>query len=261
MAFPVVRHQNPLQIGMPLKPYSEQIPVFPLVPVRRGPYRSDGRQHRIVSSQPHFQPQTVRTRNRKQVVVHFKTRFQRKFIDSSNVRKKIKIKKRFGSQIAASPLQVFSRNHDGSLPAKLNHLRDSFAVPHSQSLHYGIFISFLRFHYEFVPGGRRSAIPVERALLPEEYVTSQQNYNVEQHLHKAEHLQLPVNQRPRIQKYGLDVEQNKKQRYHIKLYRNRFARVPCGMDSTFIRLVFLARPFVPPHQSGHHYERPSQAHG
>src|ERR1700684_1618722 len=104
------------------------------------------------------------------------------------------------------------RHYNRSFTAKFNYFRDCFGVPLSQSLHYWILISFLRFHYEFVPGGRRSAIPVERALLPEEYVTSQQNYNVEQHLHKAEHLQLPVNQRPRIQKYGFDVAQNKKQR-------------------------------------------------
>src|SRR5580692_8717095 len=97
-----------------------------------------------------------------------------------------------------------------------------------------------------VPEGGRLMSPVERALLPEEYVTSQQNYNVEQHLHKAEHLQLPVNQGPRIQKYSLDIEQNKKQRHHVKLHRNRFARVPRRMDPAFIGLVFLARSFVPP---------------
>src|ERR1700690_1841741 len=46
-----------------------------------------------------------------------------------------------------------------------------------------------------IPDGR-SAIPIERALLPEEDITDQENHNVEQHLHKTEHLEVMVNERP-----------------------------------------------------------------
>ena len=70
-------------------------------------------------------------------------------------------------------LEMRSRHYDRSFSAKLNHFRHNFSVPLSQSLHYRILVSFLRFHYEFVPGGRGSTIPVERALLPEEYVAGQ----------------------------------------------------------------------------------------
>jgi hypothetical protein len=68
---------------------------------------------------------------------------------------------------------------------KFTHVRDGRGVPRLQFMHYRIFVEFLRFHYELIPEGGGSAVPVERALLPEEYVTRQQNYNVEQHLHKA----------------------------------------------------------------------------
>src|SRR5580698_164233 len=60
-----------------------------------------------------------------------------------------------------------------------------------------------------VPEGGGLMSPVERALLPEEYVTGQQNYNVKQHLHKAEDFQVAVYQRPGVKENRLDVEQNK----------------------------------------------------
>src|SRR5271170_6858103 len=65
--------------------------------------------------------------------------------------------------------------------------------------------------------GGRLMSPVERALLPEEYVTGQQNYNVKQHLHKAEDFQIAVDQRPGVKKNCLNVEQNKEQAYHVEL--------------------------------------------
>ena len=70
-------------------------------------------------------------------------------------------------------LQMRSRHYNCSFAAKFNYFRHNFSVPLSQSLHYRILVCFLRFHYEFVPGGRGSTIPVERALLPEEYVAGQ----------------------------------------------------------------------------------------
>ena len=54
---------------------------------------------------------------------------------------------------------------------------------------YWIFVDSCDSTMSSIPEGGRSVIPVERALLPEEYVTGQQNYNVKQHLHKAEDLQ------------------------------------------------------------------------
>src|SRR5271154_3209563 len=68
-----------------------------------------------------------------------------------------------------------------------------------------------------VPEGGRLVSPVERALLPEEYVTGQQNYNVKQHLYKAEDFKVAVDQRPRIKENRFDVEQYKEQAYHVEL--------------------------------------------
>src|SRR5271163_4095820 len=91
-----------------------------------------------------------------------------------------------------------------------------------------------------VPEGGRLVSPVERALLPEEYVTGQQNYNVKQHLYKAEDLQIAVNQRPGVKKNRLDVEQNKEQADHVELHGDGLAGVSGGPHAAFIRLIFLA---------------------
>src|SRR5271163_1296453 len=91
-----------------------------------------------------------------------------------------------------------------------------------------------------VPEGGRLMSPVERALLPEEYVTGQQNYNVKQHLYKAEDFQVGVDQRPRVEKNCLDVEQNEEQADHVKLHGDGLAGVSGGPHAAFIRLIFLA---------------------
>src|SRR6202453_3057807 len=90
-----------------------------------------------------------------------------------------------------------------------------------------------------VPEGGRLMSPVERALLPEEYVTGQQNYNVKQHLYKAEDFQIGINQRPGVKENCLDVEQNKEQADHVKLHGNGLASIASGPHAAFIRLVFL----------------------
>src|SRR5271169_4607609 len=90
-----------------------------------------------------------------------------------------------------------------------------------------------------VPEGGRLVTPVQRALLPEEYVTGQQNYNVKQHLHKAEDLQIAINQCPWIKKNCFDVEQNKEQTHHVELHGNRLPRIARGPNPAFVRLVFL----------------------
>src|SRR5271155_3260421 len=95
-----------------------------------------------------------------------------------------------------------------------------------------------------VPEGGRLVSPVERALLPEEYVTGQQNYNVKQHLHKAEDFQVAVDQRPRVEEDCLDIEQNKEQAHHVELHGNGLASVAGSTHSAFIRFVFFARPLV-----------------
>src|SRR5271157_2250397 len=77
VSFPFFWQQDPLQIGMPLKPDSEQVVHFPLVPVGAFPDRSDTRQRRIGAGQGDLQFQTDILRNRVQQVEHFKARLQR----------------------------------------------------------------------------------------------------------------------------------------------------------------------------------------
>src|SRR5580704_2868094 len=95
-----------------------------------------------------------------------------------------------------------------------------------------------------VPEGGRLMSPVERALLPEEYVTGQQNYNVKQHLHKAEDFEIGVDQRPGVKKNCLNVEQNKEQADHVELHGNGLAGIARRAHATFIGLVFFARALV-----------------
>src|SRR5277367_3882551 len=112
-----------------------------------------------------------------------------------------------------------------------------------------------------VPEGGRLMSPVERALLPEEYVTGQQNYNVKQHLHKAEDFQIGVDQRPGVKKNCLDVEQNEEQADHVELHGNGLAGVASGPHAALVRLVFLARPLVFADDGGRDYQRPRQSAG
>ena len=88
-------------------------------------------------------------------------------------------------------------------------------------------------------------------------ITDQQNHNVEQHLHKAKHFQVAVNERPRVKKNGLDIEQNKEQSHHIEVDGERLARVACGRDAALVRLIFLARMLVPADQGGSRDQGPA----
>src|SRR5271154_4383699 len=112
-----------------------------------------------------------------------------------------------------------------------------------------------------VPEGGRLMSPVERALLPEEYVTGQQNYNVKQHLHKAEDSQVRVDQRPGVKENCFNVEQNKEQADHVELYGNRLASVARGPHAALIRLVFLARTLVLADDGGRDAHRSCQSAG
>src|SRR5271155_3272114 len=112
-----------------------------------------------------------------------------------------------------------------------------------------------------VPEGGRLVSPVERALLPEEYVTGQQNYNVKQHLYKAEDFQIAVDQRPGVKKNCLDVEQNKEQADHVELHGNGLARVAGGPHAAFVGLVFLARTLVFADDGGGQHQDSGQSAG
>jgi hypothetical protein len=68
MSLPIVRIQNPPQIGMALESDSEHIVDFPLIPVGRGPEIGDGIGYGIFTLQPHFQAQTGRRVKREKVI-------------------------------------------------------------------------------------------------------------------------------------------------------------------------------------------------
>src|SRR5580658_4216762 len=112
-----------------------------------------------------------------------------------------------------------------------------------------------------VPEGGRLMSPVERALLPEEYVTGQQNYNVKQHLYKAEDFQVAVNQCPGVKKNRFDVEQNKEQADHVKLHGNGLAGVAGGPHAALVRLVLFARALVLADDGGRDDQRSCQSAG
>src|SRR5690348_2667902 len=95
---------------------------------------------------------------------------------------------------------MLARDDDGRFAPELNDLGDGGSVPLLQFSHYRICAVFLRFHYELIPGRSDLLIPVERALLPEEYISSEQNHNIEHHLHKTKQAQIAIDESPGIQK-------------------------------------------------------------
>src|ERR1700690_1314378 len=111
-----------------------------------------------------------------------------------------------------------------------------------------------------IPDGP-SLIPIERALFPEEDVTNQQNSNVEQHLHKAEHFKLVVHQRPWVQEDGLDIEQNKNQGHHVEVDGERLARVSDRGHPAFEGLIFCLGMRVFAHDGGCNHEHTGQPSG
>ena len=81
IAFPVLRHQQPPQIGMAVEHDAEQVPDFALEPVGRRPDAADRRDVRVVAVQPHLHAQPQPVRDRDEEVDDLEARLARPEID------------------------------------------------------------------------------------------------------------------------------------------------------------------------------------
>src|SRR5580658_170137 len=261
MTFPVVRHQDAPQIGMAFELNPKEIEILALVPVRAGPHGYHRVHYGIVARELDLKPNAVFALQRNKVVIDFEARFERELVHRRDIREERKPQRRLHGEVFGRPQQVLPRNDDRGFAPEFNHFSDGPSVPFPEFMHYRILIEFLRFHYELIPEGRRLAIPVERALLPEEYVACQQNYNVEHHLHKTKQLQVVVDQRPGIEKDRLDIEQDKHQSDHVELNGDRLARIAGRTDTALVGLIFLPRALVPADHSGQHDQRAGETAG
>ena len=166
MSNPIIRHQDPFQVGMPLETDPHQVKALAFVPIRGRLHGRHGGYHRFISRQAHFQANTVSSLDRKQVIIHFETRFQRKSVNGRKIGKK---RKAYGGlrqqEFSYSPEFFFRDDHRRFAP-EFNHFGDGLGVPLAKFLDYWVFILFLRFQLAS-DSGWALLIPVECALFPE----------------------------------------------------------------------------------------------
>src|SRR5207245_879449 len=75
ITFPILWHQDAPQIRMPFESHAEQVKCLTLVPVDPRPHRRQRCDNRIAAGYAYADPQLLPARNRKQVVVQFKSWF------------------------------------------------------------------------------------------------------------------------------------------------------------------------------------------
>src|SRR5208283_2221689 len=109
-------------------------------------------------------------------------------------------------------------------------------------------------------------MPVECALLPEIDVSNQQNGYIQHHFDEAEppHCgvvnQILENVCPRIEEYGLDVEQDEDHLHEIKLHRERLAGISRGCYATLVGLQLGLVWTAPSDERGNSQQCPCQYH-
>src|SRR6516162_8574212 len=87
-------------------------------------------------------------------------------------------------------------------------------------------------------------MPVQRALLPEIDVSDQENGDIKHHFDEAKPPRLHVasqifeDVRPRVEKDGLDVEENEHHGHQVELNGKRLAGVACRGNPAFVGLLF-----------------------
>src|SRR5581483_9315080 len=99
-------------------------------------------------------------------------------------------------------------------------------------------------------------VPIDDAFLPYIEESDQNQQDVNQHLPEAEKLrtadfrQITINDRPRIKKDRLNIEQNKEHGHHVELYVEAPLGVSGGHYAAFVRRVLSGRPLVLAQQMG-----------
>jgi len=129
MTLPVVRQENPSQIGMSLKNDSQQVKGLPLMPVCRAPDIGNGRHAWTFFIQKNLKSQPVILCRGKQVVVDFKSGlFFNAPIDAAKVRQKIEPTFRCSFQVSAHGLDLLAWDNRRYFAQGLPNFRDPIRV-------------------------------------------------------------------------------------------------------------------------------------
>src|SRR5438445_2391266 len=102
-----------MQVRMSLETNAEKIKDLALMPVCSRPHGDDGGDGRVFPGDPHAQAQYLAQRKRKQVVIHFETRFHREAAYRAAIREEIELQLRFRSQVYGGALKLFPGHYNG----------------------------------------------------------------------------------------------------------------------------------------------------
>src|SRR5437773_3844988 len=88
MTLKIVRHQDPLEIGMSFESYSEHVERFALEKIRTGPDHAQGRHDRVVLVERNAQSDVPQELKRMQMIDHGEPRIARQVsvIDPAEIR-------------------------------------------------------------------------------------------------------------------------------------------------------------------------------
>src|SRR6202795_981501 len=86
IAFPIVREQHAPQIGVPFKPYAQEVENLAFMPIRRRPNRYDGLDDRIFARQANSQANRIATGERQKMIIQLEAGFDGKSVHARNIR-------------------------------------------------------------------------------------------------------------------------------------------------------------------------------
>jgi len=169
-----------------------------------------------------------------EVIVQLEARFNREAVHAGCVGQQVKLQ-----GVATFPrrrAQETMGNNDRGFAAGFDNVFDRFRIPRAQMLDDSISVLVYVLRHSFSFTRYRLFVPVQRALFPEIEVTNQQDGDVYHHFDKTIQSQLAKHVGPRIQKNRFHIEQNENHRDQVKLYREGFTGVACGLHATLIGL-------------------------
>ncbi len=171
------------------EPNAEEVVNFAFQPVRAGPDRHQGIDHRILPGQTHTQAQFRALWNGNQMVIQFKARLVRVAIKAGRIGEKIALQL-VATALGSGPEQL-ARHDDRRFAAILDYFRNAIRVPRPQVFcrkqvsadDTSVLVGILR-QFFLIPK-RRLVMPVQRALFPKIKVTDQQDADIHHHLCEA----------------------------------------------------------------------------
>src|ERR1700729_1920773 len=138
VAFPVVGKQNAPQIRMPGELNAEHVENLALQPVRALPNRKEGIDDRIAASEFHANGQLLFKRDGNQLVVQFKTRFERIAVEAGSVGEEVELQLFNVATLLGNAPQHLAGHDDRRIAPVFNHFLDRVCAPQAELRDYRI---------------------------------------------------------------------------------------------------------------------------